>query len=65
LLASAVFPLIAASLVNGLGSLGLFAVIAGMYVVMAVTALFGPETKGVPLEQVSGRHVAATVGSAR
>ena len=43
----------AAGLLDGAGSVELFVVVAGMYVVMAAASLFGPETRGRSLEQIS------------
>jgi MFS family permease len=53
LCSAALFPLAAAALLDGTGSVGLFLVVAGMYVVMAAVSLFGPETRGRSLEQIS------------
>jgi len=50
---AALFPLAAAALLDGSGTIGMFLVVAGMYVVMAVASLFGPETRGRSLEHIS------------
>lgn len=54
LAAGAVMPTIAGIIFDGSGIVGIFVLIAGMYVVMAVLALLAPETHGRSLEELHG-----------
>lgn len=53
-LSASIFPLLAGYLFETGGVAAMFAMIAAMYVVMAIAVNFGPETHGKTLESVSG-----------
>lgn len=50
------FPLVVASFLVSSGSTGVFIFVAVLYIALAVVALFGPETKGLTLEEISERY---------
>lgn len=51
--AGALVPLVAAAVLDSAGTVGLFTLIAAMYVVSAVVIRFAPETFGRPLEDIN------------
>lgn len=53
LLAASLVPLLAGIIFDAAGALGMFALVAAMYAVMAAAVRFGPETHGLSLEDVS------------
>lgn len=53
LVAASLIPLLAGLIFDASGALGMFVLVGAMYIVMAVTVRFGPETHGVPLEDTS------------
>lgn len=53
LVAASLVPLLAGIIVDAAGAVGMFIMVGVMYVIMAVTVRFGPETLGVALEDVS------------
>jgi putative MFS transporter len=54
LLVSASFvPLLAGTIADAVGAVGVFLLVSTMYVVMAVAVWFGPETHGRSLEELS------------
>ncbi|GHG32613.1 MFS transporter [Paracoccus aerius] len=55
-LSASIFPLLAGYLFESGGVAAMFAMIAVMYVVMALAVMFGPETHGKSLESVSGEE---------
>jgi MFS family permease len=52
LVAASLAPLLAGAMVDAIGVVGIFVLVAVMYVIMAVAVWFGPETQGLSLEQV-------------
>jgi putative MFS transporter len=52
LVAASLAPLLAGAIVDAIGVVGIFLLVAVMYVIMAVAVWFGPETQGLSLEQV-------------
>lgn len=53
LIAASIMPFIVGLIFDKVGAVGMFVLVAIMYAIMAVAVRFGPETKGLSLEQVS------------
>lgn len=58
LVSASLIPLVAGIIFDAVGALGMFVLVGVMYVVMAVTVRFGPETHGASLEDISERQAA-------
>jgi MFS family permease len=53
LVSASLIPLLAGIIFDAVGALGMFVLVGVMYVIMAVTVRFGPETHGASLEDIS------------
>lgn len=53
LVSASLVPLLAGAIFDAAGTVGMFVLVAAMYLIMAVTVRLGPETHGVPLEAAS------------
>jgi MFS family permease len=60
LVAASLVPLLAGVIFDAAGAVGMFVMVGVMYAIMAITVRFGPETRGLSLEDVSEDLAAET-----
>jgi MFS family permease len=60
LLAASIAPLLAGAVADVTGAGGVFVLVGAMYMIMAATVWFGPETQGLSLEEASEGRVGDT-----